>query len=136
MSRNKSTIVILNAASVDATSKVVHCNDAHALALHIAYKVTASEVDLISTVTIRGNIEDDGAYATWPVLSTDAAHVSVSGDDDDLTFTAGVLATLQGLPLGTYRGLIRIVNPPPFVVATYDFTSGGGTVTWQLKASY
>lgn len=134
--RNKSIKVILDAASVDKTSELIHCNDVLAPALHIGYKLTASEADLVSTLTIRGNIEDDGAYDTWPVLSTDAAHVSVSGDSDDITFTAGVLATLEGLGAGTYRGLIRIVNPPPFVIATYDFTSGGGTVVWQLKAAY
>jgi len=133
--RNKTTKTILDAAAADATSKVINCNDTQALALFIGYKLVASAADLISTVTLRCNVEDDGAYSSWPVLS-DGTHISVSGDSDDLTFTAGVLSTLEGLPLGTYRGVIRIANPPPFVIATYDYTSGGGTVSLQLKAAY
>jgi len=136
MSRTKSTKVVLDASAGDAVGEVIACTDAHALALFVGFKIVASAADLLSTVTFVGNVEDDGAYASWPAIA-DGELVSVSADEA-LTYAAatGELDTAAGLALGTYRGVIRFVNPPPYVVPIFDYTSGGGTYSVVLKASY
>ena len=133
--RNKTTKLVLDASAGTALGTVITCTDAHAFELFVGFKLTASAANFVATVQFAGNVEDDGDYANWPVLTTPViAGVLVA--DTEITSVAGILTFATGLEIGVHRGVVRIPNPPPFVVPRFVFGSGGGTYGLVLKASY
>jgi hypothetical protein len=132
--RNITIKEVLNATAA-GVGKLTHCNDPHADSLYFGYKLVMAGANFIGSVGFAGNIEDDGDYANWPLLVLAAANL-VTVAPAQITIASNTLAVATGLTAGTQRGLVRINNPPPFVIPRFAYTSGGGVYNLQLKAAY
>lgn len=118
---------VLRASNVDATSEAIETVGMDNLI--IAVTATVSAADLVASLTVRG------AYANLAAMPALASGTKASVFPANITYTdaTGVLA-FASPTVETHQMLVKIVNPPPIVVVSYDHTSGGGAVDLIVRA--
>jgi hypothetical protein len=130
MARQKSHVQLVDSVSLSATSKPVHCFDPQAQYVDVAYTLDVTAANLVGTLTLVGGAEPDAA-TMYPLTTAALLSPAVSG----AAYASGVV-TFSTVAIGTARGLLRVVDPPPYVAAVYVYTSGGGTNRARVKAVY
>lgn len=135
MNRNITVKEVLNASAGTAVGKLIYCDDTRARNLFIGFKLVMGGANFIGSVGLAANTEDDGDYANWPLLVLAAGNL-ITVPAAQISIATNTLAFATGMSAGTQRGVLRIDNPPPFVIPRFTYTSGGGAYALQLKAAY
>lgn len=119
-------IVAINAESADQTSAVLDTSRMDNLFLQVTATVTAAT--LSATVAVGTGIEP-GSPAALPTVPVVAISTLPSG----ISLVSGVL-TFATAAIGTHTILLKLAEPAPASIVTYDYTSGGGTVSMIVRA--
>lgn len=120
--------VAINAASADQTSSVLDTRNLDNLYVQVTAVVTVA--DLVATVAIGTGIEP-GSPASFPPAKD---VVAVSTLPAGVTLPATGLLTFATAAIGTHSIILKLAAPGPASIITYDYTSGGGTVSIIVRA--
>lgn len=120
--------VAIVGASADLTSQVLDTNRMDNLFVQVTATVTVA--DLVATLAIGTGVHP-GSPASFPPAKD---VVAVSTLPAGVTLPATGLLTFATAAIGTHSIILKLPAPGPYSIITYDYTSGGGTVSLVARA--
>lgn len=120
--------VAINAASADLVSVPLDTSRLDNLYLQVTAVVTVA--DLVATIAVGTGIEPGSPAAFPPAKDV----VAVSTLPAGITLPATGLLTFATAAIGTHNIILKLPAPGPISIVSYDYTSGGGTVSVIVRA--
>jgi hypothetical protein len=120
--------IAINAGSADQSSGPLDTSRLDNLFLQVTAVVTSA--DLAATIAVGTGIEP-GSPASFPAAKD---VVAVSTLPAGVTLPSTGLLTFATAAIGTHNIILKLPAPGPVSTVTYDYTSGGGTVSMTVRA--